>query len=424
MYPSRMASSFQPRIAIVGGGPAGLTASLLLHKHGVPFTLFELRQRPTDEELAKPSGMLDLHEESGLLVLRECGLFDQFLQLTGDCAETQKVSDKDGQILYADEGEMSERPEISRHALIKLLSSGLPIATIRWNHKLTSITNLDTPNGTTTQLDFGPHGKQTFDLVIGADGAWSQVRSLLTDVKPHYAGQQNITATVRHISTRYPHLAEYIGRGSFSALGLRHGVMAQRGSQDSARVYIFLSTVDEQFAVSAGLADPKVAVAKDRLLNDDTLLGRWGDIIKELVTVACNEESAGNQGAPVDIRPVYTLPIGTSWEHKPGVTLVGDAAHLMCPWDGEGVNVAMLDSLLLARAVIKAFESTTGQDAFSFQRSLEPLVKEFEVDMVARAQQKAQETYSKGQMLFGENAAQALVEFFLSVYQHLADAPC
>ena len=63
----------QPRIAIIGGGPAGLTLGLLLFKSGIPFNILELRQKPTKEELAKPSGMLDLHEESGIAAIRECG---------------------------------------------------------------------------------------------------------------------------------------------------------------------------------------------------------------------------------------------------------------------------------------------------------------------------------------------------------------
>ncbi|KND86541.1 Tetracycline resistance protein from transposon [Tolypocladium ophioglossoides CBS 100239] len=410
-----------PRIAIVGGGPAGLTVGLLLHRRGIPFPIFELRQKPTDEELAKPSGMLDLHEESGLAALRECGLYDQFLQLTGDCAETQKVSDKDGNILYTDEGELSERPEISRHALTRLLSSHLPAEAIKWGHKLLSAASSTTPRGTETELDFGPHGKQAFDLVVGADGAWSKVRSLLTDVKPHYSGTQSITATVRQATAKYPRLAAFVGRGTFSALGLRHGVMTQRGPQDSVRVCVFLTTADECFAVSSGLAGRTAAAAKDRLLDDDALLGRWGPPVKELVTVACDEESADNPGAAVDIKPLYTLPIGTSWEHKAGATLIGDAAHLMCPWAGEGVNLAMWDSLLLAHAITEAREAA-GQDAASFQSALDPLMKEFEVDMAARAKEKAEETYSNGQMLFGEDGAKAFTQFFLEAYQHLAGA--
>lgn len=407
--------SSQPRIAIVGGGPAGLTLGLLLHKHGIKSTIFEFRQKPSEEDLAKPSGSLDLHDESGLAALRECGLYDHFLQLTGECSEAQKVSDKEGNIIYQDEGELSERPEISRHSLTKLLSSNLPSESLRYGHKLVSATTVTTPNGIETELDFGPNGKQMFDLVIGADGAWSQVRRLLTDVKPYYSGTQCITTTIRNVTTKYPQLAELVGRGSFSALGLRHGVMSQRGPRDSARIYIFLTTPDEHFAATSNLATQTAAAAKDKLLNDDALLGTFGSILKELVTVACDEETADNPGATLDIRPLYTLPIGVSWKHKAQATLIGDAAHLMCPWAGEGVNMAMWDSLLLAHAIAEAHEAFKA-DGASFQNALDPLMKEFEADMAARAKEKAEGTYSNGQMLFGEDGATAFRDFFLSVY--------
>ncbi len=99
-------SSSQPGIAIIGGGPAGLTAGLLLRKRGIPFTIFELQQKPTDEELAKPSGMLDLHEESGIAAIKECGLFDEFLKLTGECTETSKFVDA---VLYTNKNSKRQR---------------------------------------------------------------------------------------------------------------------------------------------------------------------------------------------------------------------------------------------------------------------------------------------------------------------------
>ncbi|KAJ5966582.1 hypothetical protein N7481_013296 [Penicillium waksmanii] len=410
------------RIAIVGAGPAGLTLCLLLHARGIKSIIFELRQKPTEEELSKPSGCLDLHQESGLAAIRECGLWEEFIQLTGDCSEAQKVTDKDGIILHEDQGELSDRPEISRHALIKLLASHLPEDSIRWCHKLMYATEIQTTAGTKVQLDFGVHGRHFADFVIGADGAWSQVRSMLTTLKPYYVGTQNITLTIQQLTTKYPHLDDLVGRGSFSALGLHHGVMSQRGPLDSARIYVFLTTPDEQAAVTLGLANQPASAAREMLLTNNALLGQWGETMKDLVAVACDEETMDNPDAPIDIRPLYTLPIGASWDHNPSATLIGDAAHLMCPWAGEGVNLAMLDSLTLAHAIADAVQSAE-QTGPSFRWRLSPLLKKCEQTQASRAKEKAEETETNGKMLFSENGAQEFATFFQSVYGSVSKTP-
>ncbi|KAL3473483.1 hypothetical protein BJX99DRAFT_248905 [Aspergillus californicus] len=400
----------KPRIAIIGAGPAGLTLGLLLHNQNIPFTIYERRQKPTAEELAKPSGMLDLHDESGLAAIQACGIYDNFLKLTGECSEDQVVANIDGNVIYTDNGGLSERPEISRHALTGLLGAYLPEGSVRWGVKLLSASF----SRTTTAANTGT------DLVVGADGAWSRLRNLLTSTKPLYTGIQCLTTTITNITARHPHLASLVGNGSFSALGQNHGIMSQRGPLDSARIYTFLSIPDEQFPTTSGLDRCTAIEAKGRLLTDDTLLGRFGEKLKEIISVSvpCDAEPGDHTGALLEIKPLYALPAGSSWTHSPNVTLVGDAAHLMPPWAGEGVNLAMWDSLNLARVIIAAYQSTTGTEPDSFLSVLDQALQSFKADIVARAKEKAEETEKNGKMLFGDNAAVAFRDFFLTAYGH------
>lgn len=406
----------QFKIAIIGAGPAGLTLGHLLLKHNVPFQIFELRQKPPADELAKPSGMLDMHEDSGIAAMKECGLWDQLEKLTGECSEAHKVLNKDGDILYADNGDERGRPEVSRHGFTNLLISHLPDNVIKWDYKLLAAKALPSEAvSQTVELDFGPRGRQTFDLVVGADGAWSRVRNVVTDVKPHYADTQLITVTIREISKKYPHLAELVGPGSLTALGNRNGLMSQRGPQDSARLYLIISTHDEQFATSYGLSGQLPKAAKERLLEDAGLFGTWNARLKELVAAACDEQQLDDPNVAIDIRPMHKLPVGHTWKHRSGVTLIGDAAHLMCPWAGEGVNVAMADALSLANAIAKARDEAVPDNVMSFQQALNSRIEAFEKEMLERATEKAEETVRNGEMLFGEDGASAFANFFLSM---------
>ncbi|KAJ7438197.1 putative salicylate hydroxylase [Mycena galericulata] len=385
-----------PRIVIIGAGPAGLTLSLLLHKQHIPFTIYELRAKPTEEALARPSGMLDLREESGLEAIRACGLYEDFLPLTGECSQAMRVTNADGAVLHADEGNNKHRPEISRHALTRLLLSKLPAETIRWEHKLIRATPAA---NNTTELDFGPvHGTVTADLVIGADGAWSRVRPLLTPVKPFYSGVHFITLTIEHVTARYPHLADLVGPGSFASLADHKGIITQRGGRDSIRSYLAVSTPDEHLAITTGIAGLSPQEAKTQILGDASLFGVWEGPTRELIERACEEDHAEK----LDEMALYMLPVDKlAWEHKSGITLVGDAAHLMTPFAGEGVNLALWDVLDLSRVVGKAY----GGD---FHQTLEPLMKEFEKAMVKRTEGKAELTWKNLQVMFGDDAATTL----------------
>ena len=416
-----------PRIAIVGGGPAGLTLGCLLHKRNIPFTVFELRAQPTEADFAAPAGSLDLHNGSGLDAVRECGVYDEFLNFTHDCTEHFIIADKAGEVIHRNEEESGRgRPEISRLKILQLFLAHIPASACKWDHKLLSATRSAVSGSEEIELDFGSKGKHSFDLVIGADGAWSKVRNLLTDVKPSYSGFHWTTASIRQITTKHPHLASLIGTGSFIVLGNHHGIVSQRSTQDSARIYTLISTSDEHFGATTGLESVSPAQAKDVLLGPDLPFGRWGANLKELLEVACDDEALANPTANFEIRPLYSLPEDHTWPHRRDATLIGDAAHLQNPPNGKGVNIAMQDAMLLARAIVKAHESVAeqqhpakdgeGAPATSLQEALDKSIAEFEVDMARRAKEVVEETRPMIEVMFsGDDGARAMVDWFHSM---------
>ncbi|EJT71037.1 hypothetical protein GGTG_12058 [Gaeumannomyces tritici R3-111a-1] len=431
-----MGSSSTPTIAIVGAGPSGLTLAVLLHQQGLHPTVYELRQRPSDAELSQPTGMLDLHEESGLAAIRACGLADRFFPLTGECAECMLVADSNGDYLHTEEPGKG-RPEISRNALTGLLLSALPADAVQWGTKVLGAARTNT-SGTGTVLRFareaGEIASSEFDLVVGADGAWSRVRPLLTDVRPKGVGFRYATLSIRDMAGRHPDLAEYIGPGTMMALGGPGlAIATQRTSQDSAWFFVIVPetamtvTGSEENTSAATQTDVDIPfeplALKARLLDSDSGSGAqnfssWGPLLKKLIATACDEAAATTPGRPILLKAHAILPIGHAWAPQPGVTLIGDAAHLMMPV-GEGVNMGMADALELSEAIAAA---TAMEPSAGFAEGLAPLLRDFETKMFGRTKEKAGESWETFQMMLGEDGAGKLAAMLKGFKEQAAAA--
>jgi 2-polyprenyl-6-methoxyphenol hydroxylase-like FAD-dependent oxidoreductase len=98
-------------------------------------------------------------------------------------------------------------------------------------------------------------------------------------------------------------------------------------------------------------------------------------------------------------RPIHALPVNHKWDRVPGVTLLGDAAHLMIP-SGEGANLAMYDGAELGRAIA----ANPGD--------VEAALLAYEKDLFPRSVSEAAEAKKVLEVCLGPNAPQSLLDFF------------
>ena len=364
------------RIAIIGAGPAGLVLARLLQIENIPCTIFELDTGPNERD---QGGTVDLHGQGGQLVLREAGLIDEFNKHSRPEGEAMKLVKYDGTVLFdenhegnARPAEFRDRPEIDRAALRQILLGSIKPGTVVWNKKLVTVES--TPNGNAKyNLSFSDGAVETgFDLVIGADGAWSKVRGLLTDQQPFYSGISGIELWALDVEKRKPFLSQYVGKGTMFMFDEGRAIICQRNGNDSIRTYAAVRQ-PETWIKECGIDWSKGDEARKQVL--DQYFTNCSDDLKRLVLESDDKLTA---------RSMWMLPINMKWEPRPGVTVVGDAAHLMTPFAGVGVNLAMVDSWKLSKAIIGS-----GGDL----EKLTAAMKDFEAEMFERGRKFAQKTW-------------------------------
>ena len=366
-------------VTIIGAGLGGLTLARVLHVHGIAATVYEAE---ASANARAQGGMLDIHENNGQVALKAAGLFDKFLEIIHAGGQATRVLHKDGNVLFEhpDDG-TGGRPEVPRGELRRILLESLPAGTVLWGHKLTAVSPL---GGGRHRLTFADGSTATTDLLVGADGTWSKVRPLLSEAKPMYAGITYVETYLYDSDTRHKASAEAVGGGAMFALAPGKGIAAHREPNGVLHTYVTLKKPEDWIA-GIDFSDPTATVA--------CVAEEFDGWAPELTALITNGETD-----PVP-RPIYALPVEHRWNRIPGVTLLGDAAHLMAP-SGEGANLAMYDGAELAKAIA----ANAGD--------VEAALLAYETDLFPRSASEAAEADRMQEVLFGNNSPQSLLDFF------------
>ena len=378
-------------IAIVGGGPGGLSLARLLQLQGLKVKLYE---RDFNEDARLTGSPLDMHEESGWATLRKAGLTEAFKKNYRAGADKKIVVNEQAEILFSDHetkqnenfGSKHFNPEIERGPLRKILLESLQPGTVVWNSHFISMEAKDEG----WLLHFKNGSSAYADLVVAADGANSRIRPYITNIKAFYSGITMLEINIHDAERTTPHIYSLLNGGKIMAFGNTKCLLGgQKGKGDLGFYASFKTGENRAVNNNFDYSD------KTQLLTwFKTAYSEWSSIWYELFE---------NATTPFFPRPVYCIPLDQTWKSLPNITMLGDAAHVMPPFAGEGANTAMLDALELSEYLTS--------DKFN---SLQEAISFYEITMRERAAIAAQRSLENGERMHSEGALNAMLKIFSS----------
>jgi 2-polyprenyl-6-methoxyphenol hydroxylase-like FAD-dependent oxidoreductase len=377
------------QIAIVGGGPGGLTLARLLQLKGVNVKVYE---RDLNKDARVQGTTLDLHEESGLKALRQAQLLEEFKKNFRPGADRMIIVNEHAEVFFSDHEKKPEedfgsehfRPEIDRGPLRKMLLESLQPNTVVWDSQFVSMQKQN--DG--WLLHFKNETSAYADIVIGADGANSKIRPYITPIKSFYSGISGILSveSVHNPEAKTPKIYKLLNGGKIMAFGGEKFITVASKGDGSLAFYVSFK-VDESQIKNIDFTDKTKVFAWFK--NN---FAEWDNVWNELF------ENTEITFMPIQIN---CIPLNQTWQALPNLTLLGDAAHLMPPFAGEGVNMAMLDAVELSDCLCNE-EFSDIQTAIAF----------YEHQMRKRAAEVAQKSLENGDKMHSPDALQKMLTFF------------
>jgi 2-polyprenyl-6-methoxyphenol hydroxylase-like FAD-dependent oxidoreductase len=379
------------QVAIIGGGPGGLTLARLLQQQGVNIKVYE---RDKDQHVRQQGATLDLHYESGLKALRACGLMDEFKNNYRPGAERVTITDNNAVVHYTESDNEPlhdldspyARPEIDRGPLRDLLIASLQNGTIVWNSKFLELKE----NGTGWDLIFENGITAYADLVIAADGANTKVRKYITDIQRIYSGTTILEGNIYNAATNAPHLWELTNGGKIFAHWNGKVIVLSAKGEGSLSFYT-ITKEPEEWVKAPGID------FTNRKQIFAWFKQRFSDWSEDWHEIFSTDKSYFVH------RPQYYFPLDQSWQTLPNLTMLGDAAH-QTPPSGDGVNQAMLDALELYEALCTEQHCTVPEAMASYEKK-----------MLTRTSAVNEEALQQVDGMLSENNLQYMLNFFNSL---------